>query len=328
MTPKLATLFCILAPLASAQAVDGTFHFTTPQTAQGMQEAATVLRTVADIPTISVDAAQASLLFNGPADQVAFSEWLLPRLDVPANGSAAQEYQLPNGDVAWVNYLMNVKNAQGMQEVLTIVRTVADIQKIFNFTHGQAIVMRGKPGDVAFAEWIINHLNQPAQNASPLEFTVDPSYPRMGTVARINFLKNIRGPHGTQELLTVLRTVADIQKVFNYTASAALVLRSTDPGIALAEWLIQNLDQSPDTAAPGAHLFNASTGDDVTRIFYIANATQQSLLAAASGIRGELKNRHVFYTTSPATLVVRGTTDQIEAAAQFLAAHNAIASLR
>jgi hypothetical protein len=45
-----------------------------------------------------------------------------------------------------------------------------------------------------------------------------------------------------QEVLTVLRTVGDIQKVFSYSTSHALVLRSAGSELQRAEWIIQQLD--------------------------------------------------------------------------------------
>jgi hypothetical protein len=129
-------------------------------------------------------------------------------------------------------------------------------------------------------------------------------------------------------LLTLLRTVGDIMKIFNYTNQRALVLRGNDTDIARAEWLIQNLDRQPQQQAAGTHAFNAPTGDDVTRIFYVANATPQGLQTAVTAIRTEAKVRKVFSTTAPSAVVVRGTSDQVEAAAQIVAAGNGSALLR
>jgi hypothetical protein len=166
MTSKIF-VGCLLATAALAQTagVDGSFHFTSPETPQSLQEGATVLRTVADIPQVSVDASLATLTFHGPADKVAAGLWMLGELDRPGGETALHEYPMANGEVARVNFLMNVTNTQGMQEVLTVLRTVADLQKVFNFTSRRAIVLRGSEGTVAFSEWILDRLNLPAQPA-------------------------------------------------------------------------------------------------------------------------------------------------------------------
>ena len=89
MTSKIfvGCLFAIAA-LAQTAGVDGTFHFTSPQTPQSLQEAATIVRTVADIPQVSIDASSATLTFHGPADKVAAGEWMLGELDQPGGETA------------------------------------------------------------------------------------------------------------------------------------------------------------------------------------------------------------------------------------------------
>jgi type II secretory pathway component GspD/PulD (secretin) len=333
MTSKLF-VGCLIATAAFAQTtgVDGTFHFTSPQTPQSLQEAATILRTVADIPQLSVDSSLSTLTFHGPADKVAFAQWMLGELDRPGGETALHEYPMANGEVARVNFLTNVQTAQGMQEVLTVLRTVADLAKAFNFSSRQAIVMRGSEGTVAFSEWILDQLNLPAQHkpdAAPREYTItDNPIPRSGSLARVNYLTNVSTPRGMQEILSTLRIVGEIQKIFTYTNQRALVLRGNDSDIARAEWLIQNLDQQPGQQAAGAHVFNATAADDVTRIFYLANATPQGLQTAVTAIRTEAKVRHVSSTSAPSAVVVRGTSDQVEAAAQIIAAGNGLALLR
>jgi hypothetical protein len=323
---------CLLATGALAQTagVDGTFHFTSPQTSQSLQEAATILRAVADIPQVSIDAPLATLSFHGPADKVAAGQWMLGELDRPGGETAIHEYKMANGEVARVNFMTNVPNVQGMQEVLTVVRTVADIQKIFNYSARQAIIVRGREGEIAFVEWIFDQLNRPAQqtpDATPREYTLTINM-QTGAAARVNYLTNVSTPRGMQEILSTLRIVGEIQKIFNYTNQRALVLRGNDSDIARAEWLIQNLDQQPGQQSAGTHVFNTPTGDDVTRIFYVANATPQGLQTAVTAIRTQAKVRRAFSTTTPSALVVRGTSDQVEAAAQIVAAGNGLALLR
>jgi hypothetical protein len=83
-----------------------------------------------------------------------------------------------------------------------------------------------------------------------------------------------------------------------------------------AEWLIQQLDQ---TSGPAS--FTAPSGDDVTRVFRLRNATLQGIQAAVTGIRPDLNIKKIFATTAPATIVVRGTTDQIAATATWMTVH-------
>ncbi|HVW11106.1 MAG TPA: hypothetical protein VHC90_21120 [Bryobacteraceae bacterium] len=62
-------------------------------------------------------------------------------------------------------------------------------------------------------------------------------------VVKVFYLKNPTTAQEIQEMLTVLRTVFDIQKVFNYTAQNALVVRCDADTMALVEKEIADLDK-------------------------------------------------------------------------------------
>jgi general secretion pathway protein D len=62
-------------------------------------------------------------------------------------------------------------------------------------------------------------------------------------VVKVFYLTNPTTPQEIQEMLTVLRTVFDIQKVFNYTSQNALVVRCDADTMALVEKEIADLDK-------------------------------------------------------------------------------------
>jgi len=330
----LATLACsvisytqVSSNAVTGKTVMGTYHFTTQQTAQGWKEAATIVRTVASVPQVSADIPTATLTFDGPAEAVDFAEWLLPQIDKATGDEAFHEYGLPSGDVGRVLFIPDIQTPQAMQELLTILRTVADVQKIFSFTSNHALVLRGPAWQVAFAAWIVDEANPGSRQKDPgtsREFTVGgPDYRGMGHGARVNFLSNMTSSQQTQELLTVLRTVSDVQKIFSYSTSHALILRADDTDLKRAEWIIQRLDL-PAGQSSGATIFTAPAGDDVTRIFQLRNSTPQWTQSAVTGLRSDVKITKVFATTSPANVVVRGTTDQLAAAMKWMTLHNAL----
>ncbi len=63
-------------------------------------------------------------------------------------------------------------------------------------------------------------------------------------VVRIFYLSNTTGPQEMQELLTVLRTVIDIQKVFSYSSQNAVVVRAEADSMLLVEKIIAGLDRA------------------------------------------------------------------------------------
>lgn len=323
----LALLACSIVAYAETP-VTGTYHFTTPLTQQGISEATTVLKSVAAVSQVFFDAATATFTFSGPADTVNFAEWALPQIDRPAGDTATHEYTLTSGDTARVRFMRADAKPQDIAELLTILRTVADVQKIFAFNPNHAMVLRGPEWEVAFSDWIFDQLNQPAEpkpDPTPRAFTVGgPDYRGLGHQARINALANLTSARQMQELLTVLRTVDDVQKVFSHSALHTLVFRAGDTDLARTEWIIQQLD-APAGPPQKPAIFTASGADDVTRVFYLPNTTAQWVQSAMTGLRSDLKISKVFAMTSPADIVVRGTSDQVAAAMAWLTAHNALA---
>jgi general secretion pathway protein D len=62
-------------------------------------------------------------------------------------------------------------------------------------------------------------------------------------VVKVFYLSNLTSPQEMQEMLTVLRTVVDVQKVFSYTGQNALIVRAEADTMALVEKLISDLDK-------------------------------------------------------------------------------------
>jgi general secretion pathway protein D len=62
-------------------------------------------------------------------------------------------------------------------------------------------------------------------------------------VVKVFYLSNLTSPQEMQEILTVLRTVVDVQKVFSYSGQNALVVRADADTMALVEKLISDLDK-------------------------------------------------------------------------------------
>jgi hypothetical protein len=312
--------YSVISPAQPSATLTGTYHFTTPQSAQSLQEAETIIRTGAWVQQVSPDLSTATLTFSGPLEAVNFAEWILPQIDKSAGDAAVHEYRSPSGDIGRVNFISNVRKPQELQELLTVLRTVADVQKIFTFSSNHAIVLVGPDWQVAFAEWIIDQIQQKPDSA-PHEFTVGgPDYRGLGHGARLNFLANVTGQRQSMELLTVLRTVGDIMKIFSYSTSHAFVFRAGDSDLERAEWLIRQLDV-PAGQATGPTSFTAPAGDDVTRIFRLRNAAPEEIHAAVTGLRSELNINKIFPVIDPATIIVRGTTAQIAATSTWMAVH-------
>jgi hypothetical protein len=239
--------------------VNRTFHLDHIATPTGLQELATVLRTVADIRHLSLETPGASLSLSGTAAELEPAEWLIRELDRPAvmaaseqqiRDTAVHEYRAPgNKDELYrVFYLTNTPTVQGVQEMLTVLRTVAHVQKIFNMTAQHALALRGSTREMGGIAWLIGELDQPAAAAT----TGTHEFRDAGgddNVMRVFYPAHHRTPKSLQETLGALRTAIPTQRVYVDTGRVdagrgAVILGGTAAQVEQATRLIEERDQA------------------------------------------------------------------------------------
>lgn len=284
-----------------------------------------MLRTACLVPEVSLDTSSSTVTFSGATEAVNFASWVLPQIDTTAGDDAVHKYSLPSGEVGRVIFVPGAATPQSLQELITILRTVADVGKIFVIPSNHAYVMRAPQWQIDFAAWILESLHREQRegtDVNPLAFTVGgPDYRGMGHGARLYFLTAMTSPLQMQELQTVLRSVGSMSKIFPYLLTHALVFRAAEPDLVWSEWVIRHLEAP---AALDTATYTAEIGDDVTRIFSFGKVSPQSLQTAFTAIRSELKITKSFFTSAPARVVVRGSTNQISAVTQWMASHSSL----
>ena len=346
-TIALTTL--LFASFAAAQTSPAptqakTYDFTNKPSPQGLQEIATILRTVGDMTHLSVDAAAFTVTVTGTTDELAMSGWIIQQLDqpvtVPTSATASpQQYPIAGkaDDVIRVFHLGNIgpTNPQGIQEMLIVLCTVGDVQKVFNYSALSDLVVRGPATQIALSEYLIKSLD-----VVPGSVTTGQAFqfqtPSQGIqTARVFYLATMKAPQQIQEILTTLRAVGDIQKVFDFTPLNALAIRGTADDISTSEWIVQSQDINA-SATPGTSagvreyiMPKNQPGGNVIRVFYPAHInTPQETQQTLTAIRTKLQIQKVFNYTVPqlapphnpawVALTVRGTADQITKAEQLI----------
>ncbi len=265
--------------------------------------------------------------------------WIVHQLDqpIPADQSVPQPAAGSNqqylvagksDDVIQVFHLTTVvpKTPQMIQEILTVLRTVVDIQKVYNYTALCDLVVRGPAAQMAFAQYLIGSLDvKPGSVTTSAEFQYQPSG-EAPSVARVFYLATPSTPQHIQEILTTLRTVVQIQKVFNYTAVNALAIRATPSDLAASAFIIQSLDipAAPKIGdAANIREFNMpAVGKDaasVIHVYYLANPTTPKQIQEMLGVvRTVLGIQRTFNHSTPPALTVRGSADQVAKADQLI----------
>ncbi|HVN05113.1 MAG TPA: hypothetical protein VMT86_11885, partial [Bryobacteraceae bacterium] len=157
-------------------------------------------------------------------------------------------------------------------------------------------------------------LDQPVGAAPPAPH----EYPLASDdVARVFQLTNPQTPQQLQEIVVLIRAVGDISRLFVNNARREMALRSTADRVALAAWLVSELDK-PVTSRPAAtgapHQYRLRTDDSLVRVFFLPVAQPEQLQKVAMQVRSTSQIRRLFVYNALGALAVRGTDGQVAVA--------------
>lgn len=322
------TCFTLLfaASLAAQTATQTqTFDFANKPSANGLKEVATLLRVVGKLDKALMDPATSAVTVTGTPDELAMAGWMIRNLDQPSPSPDPYLVAGKSDDGIRMFHLTRAAAAspQAVQEMITVIRTVGDIQKIFNYTDHSDLVVRGSANELGLTEFLIHAVDQ-TFDQQRIAMTMSPEYHYVwgrGTdTVRVYYLAHSPQPQQIQEILTNLRTVLYVQRVFNFTPLGALVVRGTPETIAASEWMIRSLDLPAEAKAATSEftLSPSASGGSMIHVLYPANLKGPALIQTVTALRADLSIQHAFLKTTPATLVVRGSADQITKADQFI----------
>jgi len=253
VVPLLFPLIVSAQP-AAQENVHRTLYFKHTGSVQHFQEIATVIRAIADIRQLSVDATVKALLLHGTAGQIGLAEWLFSRMDQAPNRQsqlgqdmARQELRLSGEDenVVRVFYLANTEGAQNLQEIATLVRSMTDVRRLFTYTALNAITLRGSAEQIRLAEWLVKQVDlsidqvavpQPGLTPDPYRY---PGPDGGENFLRVFYLPQIETRQHLQEIAAHVRTTTAVRRLFTYNAIRAMAVRGTVEQIALADRMIR-----------------------------------------------------------------------------------------
>jgi hypothetical protein len=239
----------ILLLAATACADERTVPLVNAPPGQAMQEMATVLRTVIDIPKLTVN--PANFVLEGTPAQLDAAEWIIHEFDkcghastgalVCSGTSSTHEFRLPpetHGPIIRIYYLSD-PGIKTLQEELTILRAVIDVQKIFQYSPLQALVYRDLDSDTEDVEWLLHALEAHVT-----------SVPHRLLVGRPRDLVRVFAlPPGTTvpQLFNIVSTLraapVAATKVFARSVPPAIVIRGTSEQLEEAEAIVTKGNQ-------------------------------------------------------------------------------------
>lgn len=232
-----------------ASAPERALRFSHPLTASDYQEIATILRTVLDISTVKIDQAQQLIAVNGTTAQMADAEWLVTALDMPdeaARKLPVHERTIEGKKPEFVRvfYLDREVSNMDVQELLTVLRTVADVQKIFNYSSNKALAVRADAPTMDMTVWLVTELNRTRSNDAVYSGIHEHRIlSKSGDLLRVFFPEHARSSMELSALVTALRRDLRVEKAFHDTRAGAVVMRGSPELVSQSERLITARDQ-------------------------------------------------------------------------------------
>jgi|SRR5579859_711528 len=266
------TISAFLAAAASAQtyvteSTERVVHLANAPTSKGFQEMATALRVVAQISKVTIDSEHNSFNLRGNRSDLAMADWMIHMMDKPAGwqpsnqevwNPATREYRVAadRNPVARVYYLANTTSARDLQEIITVLRSVANIQKIFSYTPATVVVYRGSVEEVELGEWLIRKLDLPVtahasaqgvealQQESPVDVFRLSAPQRDGSedLVRVFYLNPTVSAQVINEMTSAMHKRGGIMRVFSHTAPPAIAVRGNPTELARAKRIIEEME--------------------------------------------------------------------------------------
>lgn len=328
-TKVIASAFVFASLVFAQEATESrVFHFHHIEKSQDMLEAATLVRTISDLKQASVEEARKTMSVTGPAPLVRTAEWVFLELDRQSFPDfATKEFKVPNkeDDVARVFFIHNAPTAQNFQEIATTVRTITDMRGVFTMNTPRAVAVRGTADQLAATEFLVHQLDQPAnvERTDSREYSMIDTSREKATAVRVFYLPYTSTVQQFQEVATLVRTLAEMRRVFTVNASKALVVRGTPEQVAFNEWVVKELAKpvTPQVTASELHSYPDPTPShaDFARVFYVKNvASVAAFQRIATQIRTETQMRRVFTYNTSYAIAVRGDEAQLARAQQIL----------
>lgn len=204
----------------------------------------TAIRTVGDIIRLVPLITQKVLVARDTPEKIAAARWMVGQL-LPHDGQAPKVDSAPypspivdkTSEVAKAViriFRMDPKTTAGeLTSTITAIRTIADLQRLFPFESGKAVIASGPPEKIAVAGWLVNELAR-APDTGSIHQTTMPSI-EDGTVE----LFYVGKPVDVAPLAAEIRTTLGLKRVFPLPHSA-VILRGRADEVKMAALLVSN----------------------------------------------------------------------------------------
>jgi type II secretory pathway component GspD/PulD (secretin) len=230
----------------------------------------------------------------------------------------SQTVPAPAAALDRVFLLAQTDTPQNLVEIANIASSIADTRALLDRAN-RTLSVHDAPERVAAVEWLIAQLDRTAGVAPGPAPAVHPNGSNRGMdqVVRVFSLAHTETPIQLQELTNLIRSISDMQRVFPYGAQKMVVASGSVDQMAVAEWLVQQLDLAPGSPAP-----NAGTREiqwtfatmHTARVFFLTHdQTPAGMQAIIDQLRAASKVQRLIPYNARHAIAARGTAEEIAA---------------
>ncbi len=218
--------------------------------------------------------------------------------------------QQPAGHLERVLPFTQADSPQAFQDISIAIRNLTDASKVFVDNNAKTIAIQAAADRLPLAEWLLRQLDQPRGLQPPGRHEFRIPGPE-GEVVRVVFLSRPE-LQSIGQLGGIVRIVAGVSNLVANPATVALILRGPAPQMAVADWLIQELDR-PQPDPSSAHEFRApGASDEAIKIFFADPKTGiQEFIDMVSATRTLSGLSITFPYPANKAVVSRGSADQL-----------------
>ncbi len=229
---------------------DSVRVFFLPNTAtiQEFQEVATAVRTIAEIRRVFTFNTPRALAVRGTADQIAATDWMIRELDQPAGAKRTDSpvHEIVDDAPKYkatevrVFYLPFASTVQQFQEAATMIRTIAEIRRVFTYNTPKAMIVRGDADQMALAAWMIHELAKPVAENASATYTYPDIFHDGENIVRLFYVKDTPTVKSFLEIAAQVRMTTKMRRVFTYNETRAMAVRGTAAQLALTEQMLHD----------------------------------------------------------------------------------------
>lgn len=228
--------------------------------------------------------------------------------------------------------LANIVTPGAIQDLGSVLTVMPDVRRVSYDSATKSMVVRGSAGQISLAEWLVQQLDRPAggPSAERQKPGVFEYHPPAGHDDGDNAVRVFHMTHTDtqtlEEVLTVMRFGADIDHAMAFIAGGDVVVRAAPQRVAMAEWVVQQLEQPADAERKTvAFEYQSPDGGrdalaSAVRIVYLTNTgTPEAIWALVRLVRTGTGVPRVFPVTSLKALVIRAEPKRVVAAENLIA---------